>query len=329
MVPMMISVILPTYNRKGDLFRCLESLRRQSLPADAYEVIVVDDGSTDGTAEAIAPSAGLTVVRQDRRGPGAARNSGAAMAAGAILACIEDDVIAAPDWLEAGLRAFEDPEVAAAEGTTQVEGETLRLFDAPEQLSYVPCNFFVRKDVFKALGGYDEEFFEPGLGLYFREDADFGFRLLEQGRRVVRVPDAVVTHPRQFTDPASPWRHVRRYLFDPLLARKHPRAYRHQIEIKRIAGVRIPRPFHYAALCSLAGWLLLGAGLILSSAAAAIAGGAAVVACLFVVQYRYTHRWIPALTQVARFIAFFSLPFYYCYWHVRGCIRFRYWKSLI
>jgi hypothetical protein len=204
------------------------------------------------------------------------------------------------------------------------------MFDSPELLSVLPCNLFVRREAFDRAGGYSVEYFDLRLGgIYFREDADFGFRLLDLALQIVRAPRAVVTHPPQFREALSPWRHVRRYYFDPLLARNHPRRYRERIEVKQITGVRVRRPFHYACLVNIASWLIAAGALAAHDYLTVTLAGMILLGTVFILQYRYTHRWVPGVTDAARFIAFLSLPFYYWYWHVRGCRRFHSWKTVL
>ncbi|MBM9594012.1 glycosyltransferase family 2 protein [Roseitranquillus sediminis] len=94
-----MSVIIPTYNRREYLLECLESVAAQRVAP--HEVIVVDDGSTDGTIEAVERMAGVTLIRQANAGPGAARNRGAAAASGDYLAFIDSDDLWFPWSLEA------------------------------------------------------------------------------------------------------------------------------------------------------------------------------------------------------------------------------------
>ena len=187
-----ISVVLPTYNRKEKLLECLSSLERQTCPPDTFEVIVVDDGSADGTPAAVREyltqtRLRLRYIQGEHAGPGMARNTGVQQAGGEVIAFIEDDVIAEEHWLEHALREIQSRSVDCLEGVTLLQGsaEPVRVFDEPEHFSFIPCNLFVRRDVFVRLGGYDAQFFDKQMNLYFREDADFGFRLLEVGGQAV------------------------------------------------------------------------------------------------------------------------------------------------
>jgi glycosyltransferase involved in cell wall biosynthesis len=101
-----LSVVVPTYNRKDSLRITLEGLARQSYPADHFEVIVVSDGSTDGTDAWLADYAPhtpyhLLPITQKNGGPGRARNTGVAHAKGAVVVFIDDDVEPVPDFLSA------------------------------------------------------------------------------------------------------------------------------------------------------------------------------------------------------------------------------------
>src|SRR3989304_2498563 len=93
------SVIVPAYNAVDELPRCLAALERQSIARARYEVIVVDDGSTDPPA-VVAERAGAKVIRATHGGPAAARNSGAGAAQGDLLLFTDADCEPAPDWIE-------------------------------------------------------------------------------------------------------------------------------------------------------------------------------------------------------------------------------------
>src|SRR5688500_1576779 len=100
---MMVSVIVPTYNRKDSVLRTLGSLSRQTLSTDFYEVIVVDDGSVDETAGIATQEFPFTLryLSQENRGATKARNHGAVESRGDVLVFIDDDVTVSPQALEA------------------------------------------------------------------------------------------------------------------------------------------------------------------------------------------------------------------------------------
>jgi glycosyltransferase involved in cell wall biosynthesis len=102
---MKISVIIPTYNEEANIVSCLESLRNQSISEDEYELIVVDGNSSDRTRELAAPIADEVIIQTSRK-VGGARNDGAAIATGSILATTDADCIIPRDWLEVIISSF-------------------------------------------------------------------------------------------------------------------------------------------------------------------------------------------------------------------------------
>jgi GT2 family glycosyltransferase len=199
------SVVIPTRGRPGPLRRCLESLGRLDFPGDRFEVIVVDDGG--GVDDRLVESAGprVTVIRQEHAGPAAARNRGAAAAAGAYLAFLDDDCVVTPGWL-AGLARAMDEHPGSAVGGRVVNGLPGNLFstatetmidhvsrafaaERPEQRFVTSNNIAVPRDDFLRVGGFDEHF-----RLAAAEDRDFCARWLASGRDIVVADDAVVEH---------------------------------------------------------------------------------------------------------------------------------------
>ena len=108
-----VSVVLPTYNRAADLKRAVESVLQQTADPRVYEVIVVDNNSTDGTGQVLerlkarCPGQLRTVVER-QQGVSHARNAGIAAALAPIVAFFDDDVRVAPDWIETIIRVFRD-----------------------------------------------------------------------------------------------------------------------------------------------------------------------------------------------------------------------------
>jgi len=100
-----ISVVIPAYNEEGSILACLESLNRQTIPRDQYELIVVDGNSRDRTRELGAPLADLVFIQTSAK-VGGARNDGIQRARGEIVATTDADCVVPPDWLERILADF-------------------------------------------------------------------------------------------------------------------------------------------------------------------------------------------------------------------------------
>ncbi len=197
------SVVIPAYNAAATLERCLRALEQQTVPEDQFEVIVVDDGSTDGTAEIARSFAGVRVLTQRNRGPAVARNRGAEEACASIVAFTDSDCEPTPGWLEAMLRPFSDPTVTGTKGAyltrqgaltarfTQLEYEEkydrMRRFEQIDFIDTYAAAF--RRDAFLAAGAYDASFPVPCA-----EDVDLSYRMASAGHRLVFVPDAEVYH---------------------------------------------------------------------------------------------------------------------------------------
>lgn len=198
----MISVIIPAYNARATIGVALEALLRQTIPRDAFEVIVVDDGSTDGTAAVAAPHADRVIV-QEHAGPAAARNRGAYDARGDILVFTDGDCEPEPRWLERLTAPLEDPGVVAVKGAyrTRQRGIVARFAQAEfeeryrrlrgyDQIDFVDTySAAIRADAFRAVGGFDIRFPKAN-----NEDVDLSYKLAARGARMVFAPDALVYH---------------------------------------------------------------------------------------------------------------------------------------
>lgn len=193
--PHFISVIVPTRNRAALLDRLLKSLARVRYPT--WEVIVVDDGSTDDTRRVVEQhrDSGLPVSYhyQTWQKMGAARNLGISRARGIIVAFTDDDCVVEPGWLGAIADAFEaHPETLGVQGLTRTDHRIMTPFTRQiEQLEggqpYRTCNIAYRTDIVRDLGGFDPH-------LIRGEDVVMGMRVLERGP-IVFAPNAVVLHP--------------------------------------------------------------------------------------------------------------------------------------
>lgn len=193
----MVSLIVPTCNRTGDLQRCLEALipQVQSSP-HPVELIVMDDSKTDETRELLArnfPQASWN--RGPQRGPAANRNSGAARSGGDWLIFVDDDCIPSSGFLAAYLKRF--PTASAFEGAIyKTPFPTSLLFEAPHQTEGTgrlscSCHFAIKRAVFEEIGGFDERY----LAGVYAEDTDFSARLSASSVEVIFIEEASVVHP--------------------------------------------------------------------------------------------------------------------------------------
>ena len=200
----LLSVVVPAYNAADTVGACLVALQRQTYDGP-YEVIVVDDGSTDETA-ALARAAGATVITTPRGRPAAARNSGARAARGAIVCFTDADCAPLPGWLVELTAPLADPTIVATKGTyatrqpslvarfVQLEYEDkydrLRTQATIDFIDTYSCAY--RRDVLLLNGGFDERF-------HYLEDQELSFRLAARGYRMVFREAAVVEHRHSAT----------------------------------------------------------------------------------------------------------------------------------
>jgi glycosyltransferase involved in cell wall biosynthesis len=193
-----ISVIIPVRNGAGSIPALLESLAAQTLARERFEVIVVDNASTDRTAE-IAARNGAIVVTESIANRSRARNRGAASARSQLYAFTDADCVAAPDWLErllanAGLAPLVAGEVRlrVRENPNAIERfEALWRFGQAawvQQGWAATANLLVHADAFARTGGFDPAW------RHIAEDADFCIRARAAGFELAYCPDAVVDH---------------------------------------------------------------------------------------------------------------------------------------
>jgi glycosyltransferase involved in cell wall biosynthesis len=202
--PPRVSVVVSTYNRPERLRELLAGLRAQTLPAQEFEVVVVDNGSEPPTGALIETELardGLrlrTVRHATTRGPSGGRNSGWRLARGPLVAFTDDDCVPAPDWLSAGLALAESHPEAVLQGRTLPAPSELPphgLLVRTQRIErlgphYETCNIFYPRPLLERLGGFDESFGLQPAG----EDTDLAWRAIEAGHETVFAGDAVVYH---------------------------------------------------------------------------------------------------------------------------------------
>ncbi len=241
MTALRFSVIIPTYQRRDVVCASVAALAKQEF-GGAFEVIVVVDGSTDGTAEALRRLSvpfSLTVLEQSNQGASEARNHGASMARGEILLFLDDDMESDPRLLiehdqshrtgadvvlgHIPLHPDSPPSVLRQGVCDWAERRARRLSVAGATLTLqdlLTGQMSLRKETFARAGGFDTDF--TCGGTFGNEDVDFGYRLLQRGEHIVFNPAAIswqkyIVRPSQYL---RQYRHAGRA--DVVFARKHP-----------------------------------------------------------------------------------------------------------
>ena len=192
-----VSVIVPAFNAAATLGETLAAIAAQDLAED-FEVIVVDNGSTDGTG-AVAQEAPLPVklLRRQPGRVGAARNHGAAEASSAVLAFTDADCRPDPGWLRAGLAAIASADLIQGAVRPDPRADPLpydrTLWVGSEYGLYETANLFVRRDLFFDVGGFND-LVEADVAIPFGEDTWFGWRARRSGARTGFCADALVHH---------------------------------------------------------------------------------------------------------------------------------------
>lgn len=243
---MLITVVIPTYNRRALLAQCLSSLFSQTRSAHDFEIVVVIDGGTDDTRDYLQilkfPCVSQ-IIQQENRGQAAARNAGIRAARGQYILLLDDDLICDPNLIQQHLAAHDgsasvvigpishddtDPGIPALAIDREIHPFYERLEAGIPQMPWLPPNSSASRELLLGLGGYDERFTSA------REDTDFGIRLAAAGVEFRYAPRAVV---HQHYDKSAQQLVSGAALFgkhDVILARKFPE-YAAQSNLSRLS----------------------------------------------------------------------------------------------
>jgi glycosyltransferase involved in cell wall biosynthesis len=220
-----VSVIVPAYNAAETLGATLDALAAQDCEQE-FEVIVVDDGSSDATVE-LAEASPLRprVVREQGVGPGPARNAGVAVASGEALAFTDADCVPTPGWLTAGMAGLADAELvqgAVHADPSAPHGPFDRtVWVTAERGLYECASLFVRRSTFDRIGGF-EDWLSAELGKPLAEDAWLGWRVRRSGARTA-FSQAALVHHAVFKRALLGYAAERaRLVYFPAIARKMP-----------------------------------------------------------------------------------------------------------
>ncbi|MDO8633687.1 MAG: glycosyltransferase family A protein [archaeon] len=204
------SIVVMTYNRKYVLKKTVEAMLGQDFES-LFEIIVVNDGSMDGTKEMLEKNFGknkkLTVINEERSLPCKARNNGIKAAKNDVVVIMDDDCIPEKKWLSKIVNGFDDKKTGIVTSYSRFGGTSTAF----------------RRETLDKIGGYDEEYG------YYREDTDLVFRVMEKGFEA-RFVDAGFVHEHEIEKPKGllglAWYALERAKYhknDVLLYKKHPR----------------------------------------------------------------------------------------------------------
>ncbi len=209
------SIIVPAYNRRDEIKELVQSFQQLDFPGDRFELIIVDDGSTDGTPDWVQSfqkrvDYRLRLVRQANRGPGAARNKGMEVAEGDFFIFLDSDVTVPPQWLTAVDRALRQQQGEAFGGPDAHRDDFPALLKA---INYAMTSFLttggIRGHARKTMGKYYPRSFNMGVARHVYEkiggfcnirhgqDIEYSHRIIQSGARVIHIPDAYVFHKRR------------------------------------------------------------------------------------------------------------------------------------
>lgn len=203
-----VSVIVPVYNGEKTIEECITSLLNQKYPKDRYEIIIVDNNSTDNTAQIIQRYPVRYLKEEKIKSSYAARNKGVKNAKGEILAFTDADCIASDKWLKEGVKSFDEEKVGCVAGkikgylpNSEVEKYLIEKNVLSQEITlnhfFLPfpqtANVFYRKDVFAKIGFFEERWVSGG-------DADFAWRMqIETSYRIKFSPEAIIFHKHRST----------------------------------------------------------------------------------------------------------------------------------
>lgn len=189
------SVVIPAFNEERDIEASLSSLVNQSYPRDRYEIIVVDNGSTDRTKEIALAYVDIIINKPDGN-VGAVRNTGIASASGEVIICTDADCVVPPSWIGTGVTLLEkNPQhifgggLRSRENATWIEKYWIlnELGKSTQQRSLMGSSIFIWKSDFEQLGAFNET-------VTSGEDSDLSERALSNSLKVTISPELSIIH---------------------------------------------------------------------------------------------------------------------------------------
>jgi glycosyltransferase involved in cell wall biosynthesis len=277
-----VSVVVPTFNRAGSLDRLLHAIACCEQPSGGFDVIVVDDGSTDQTAEVVERHPGVRYLRQQNSGPATARNRGWRSAQGDVVVFTDDDTLPDRRWLVELVEDLGSMDAVGGQVRPLVPGYLADFVQLEQHVSHgvdddgvrylVTANCAWRRRALEELEGFDEGFSDAS-----GEDTDLTLRARAAGLSLGVTPRAAVAHDNRTSlrglmrtyfkhgrsrravvvaNPSAGWGARRRSMLGPAYWLRRYRYY-------RAAGVSRARALGYVAL-RLIGLTAYAAGIVVS-----------------------------------------------------------------
>ncbi|MDB5062603.1 MAG: Family 2 glycosyl transferase [Mucilaginibacter sp.] len=318
---MIVSVVIPTYQRAALLSRCLEALLQQKFDKEQYEIIVVSDGPDEQTKKIFDDLAGYDhpelryMSLPQKKGPAAARNYGWLNAKGRIIAFTDDDCVPDAYWLNQIVQHCNTEDSVAITGKvivpvskrpTDHELNTANL----QTTEFITANCACTKSALVKAGGFDEQF-----SMAWREDSDLEFKLIDQHIPIKRIDSAIVTHPVRTSAWGVSVKEQKKTMYDALLYKKHPQLFR--IKVRKITS-----PILYYLI--IASFLFMLIGVVIKQHSLTDIGlvGWLGFTTFFIIKRLYiTKLSLNHITEMV--ITSLIIPFISVFWQWYGAVKYR------
>ena len=253
--------VVAFYNERALLNKCVASLLKQSYEPTRYEILLVNDGSDDGSEREIsevveANKTRIRILTEINKGPAGGRNFGISNAKGSIVAFTDSDCVADEDWLKQLVANYTSEEVGGVEGKVETDWDQLMapIRVSPAGFGHVTCNISYRRDVLQKVGLFDEQF-------RWKEDEDLAYRVIKGGWKIATNERAIVYHPVTKLNTRGLVRSALKHQYDVLFYRKHPDVAKDSFHAVRLGPIALTRGF-FATSWFLLIFLLALAGLL-------------------------------------------------------------------
>lgn len=320
-----VSVVIPTYNRVELLRNCLLSFADQTYPKDKFEIIVINDGSTDNTEEMVTDlmskfQCKLKYIKQHNQGVTRARNRGIIESEGIYIGFTSDDIIADPYWIEAAIDCFSDNDVVGVEGiiVPTVDSKITPFTHYTISLKprrFLAANIFFKKSILDEVQRFDERF-----NIHVREDTDIALTVLERGYEIIFSEKVIIKHPAYMSKHWKLFKEAKNGFIEPLLYKKHKKLMsnykKYNLERKTLVAIPYYYYGYYIAFPLLLLTMYVEVSLFFSIASF-------VTSYLVTLYARLRGKYVSLKDFLILVLIYLIIPYGRLYYLVKGCIYFR------